>query len=211
MNGHAQRVCSTLALAILCTLPGVLAAQNLLINGSFEKDLGLSGWEFPDSTPVWSSFDIDASPDSGSAYAINTEADPDTQLLVLSQCVPITQAGLYIVGAHGYVDTGQSTGDIAAGFAVDLNHTDCSGGYSIISGNYIPSAGQWGSYSSGTALRISSPPPSLMSVEVYLRIDKTDAGGSFAAYFDDISLVRDTIFIGDFEQAVQSTAKLSSP
>jgi hypothetical protein len=61
------------------------------------------------------------------------------------------------------------------------------------------SAGQWAPYSSGSVIRISYPPPPSMSIDVRLRVDKTDAGGSFGGYFDDVSLVRDTVFIGNVE------------
>jgi hypothetical protein len=189
--------CAAIALLALAFAPICASAQNLLSNGDFDTDL--SDWQFPDATPNWSSFDVDGSPDSGSAYALNMEATAGTQLVVLSQCVPITQAGLYIVRAYGYADTGQSNGDLVAGFKYDLNHTDCSGPYSGLGGNYIRPHGQWSSYSSGNAILISYPLPASMSIEVYLRVDKTDAGGSFGGNFDGVSLIRDTIFIDGFE------------
>jgi hypothetical protein len=197
MNRSIFLACAMCGLLVLAAAPVSCAlAQNLLSNGDFATDL--SGWQFPDATPSWSPFDIDGSTDSGSAHAANSQANADTMLVMLSQCVPITQAGLYIVRAWGYAATGQSNGHLVAGYTLDLHHTDCSGGFSAVGGDYIATASQWGSYSSGAVLRIDAPQP-LMSINVLLRVDKTDAGGSFGGYFDAISLVRDTIFIDSFE------------
>lgn len=197
MNRSIFLTCATCGLLVLAAaLASCALAQNLLGNSDFATDL--SGWQFPDATPSWSPFDVDGSPNSGSAHAVNSQANADTMLVVLSQCVPITQAGLYIVRASGYAATGQSSGHLVAGYTLDLHHIDCSGGFSAAGGDYITTAGQWGSYSTGAVLRIDAPQP-LMSINVRLRVDKTDAGGSFGGYFDAVSQIRDTIFINSFE------------
>jgi hypothetical protein len=183
-------------LLVVMGLPACASAQNLLSNGSFDTDLG--GWQFKDATPTWSPMDIDGSPNSGSAYAVNAQASSGTQLVVLSQCVPITLAGAYVVQAWGYAATGQASGHLVGSYTLDVNHTDCSGGFVALGGNYINSAGQWASFNSG-AIIVTYPPQPSMSINVALRVDKSDAGGSFAGYFDDVSLVRDTIFDGGFE------------
>jgi hypothetical protein len=82
------------ALAASATPAG---AQNLLSNGDFAARQQLSGWEFSDAMPTWTAFDIDGLASSGSAYFLNDSADPGTQLVVLRQCIPITEAGVYIV------------------------------------------------------------------------------------------------------------------
>src|SRR5215475_4218049 len=99
---------------IAAAMPIRASAQNLLSNGDFDNDL--SGWLFPDSTPTWSSFDIDGSPNSGSAHGVNAQAGADTALVMLSQCVPITLAGAYVAHASGYAATGQSSGHLVGAY-----------------------------------------------------------------------------------------------
>ena len=185
--------CGLLAFAAV-TMPAI--AQDLLVNGGF--DSSLNGWQFPDAMPAWVPLDIDGSPGSGSAYYDNAQATGGTQLVVLSQCVPVTEAGAYLVTAYGLAATGQANGHLVGSYTLDLHHTDCSGGFSALGGDYIAATGQWEAFRSA-AIVVSPPAPALMSINVLLRVDKTDAGGNFAGYFDAVSLIRDTIFMGPFD------------
>lgn len=183
-------------LLVLAAMAASASAQNLLVNGNF--DTNLDGWQFPDATPTWAALDIDGSPSSGSAYYANAQAAASTQLVVLSQCTPITEAGAYLVTAFGLAATGQANGHLVGSYTLDVHHTDCSGGFVALGGNYIATTGQWESFQS-PAIIVTPPAPPLMSINVLLRVDKIDAGGSFAGNFDAISLVRDTIFMEGFD------------
>lgn len=198
MNLPARLLFAVCAMAAAAAAPA--AVQNLLANGDFASGIELGGWEFPDAMPTYSAFDIDNASDSGSAYALNASTDPFTQLVVLRQCVPITQAGVYILTASGYADTGQSaSGNLAASYALAPSQTDCGGGFSTLGGGFIESTGQWTSFASGAAINVPNPPAPSMSIQVLMRVDKNEASGTFGGYFDAISLVRDTLFIDGFE------------
>lgn len=175
-------------------------AQNLAGNGKFATDL--SGWSNPDAVPVWSSFDIDGSPTSGSAYYANTQPNAGTQPVVLEQCVAIAQKGAYIFGVSGYAPGGQTaSGNLVGGYAVDVAHADCSGGYSALGGFFFTHMGQWESHSTSTTqnpvLIVSLNPAASILIE--LRVYKADASGSFGGYFDDAYVIRDTLFQSGFE------------
>jgi len=176
-------------------------AQNLLANGDFDTDL--SGWNTPEVTPTWSSFDVDGAAASGSAYFVNTQADAGVRQAVIAQCIVITQPGAYIFGGSAYTPTGQaSTGYLVGGYLVDLHHSDCSGGWSATGGFFMQSLGAWTHYATTGGfyqpLIVYSLNPEA-SIFIEFSIEKTEAGGSFGGYFDAAYLIRDTVFIDGFD------------
>lgn len=199
MNGSTLSAIAKASALLAVALCAGASAQNLLSNGDFDNGAMLSGWQFPDATPVWSSFDVNASASSGSAFGTNAQVDAGTRAFVLRQCVSISQSGLYVLGASGYTPTGQGSGNLVAN-ATALTSADCSGTSAIFTGGFfIPSVGQWQSFTSGTALVVPSPFTPPLSIQVSLGIDKDAAGGSFSGYFDRLFLVRDAIFADGFE------------
>jgi hypothetical protein len=176
-------------------------AQNLLANGDFDSDL--SGWNAPEVTPTWSSFDVDASTASGSAWFANTQAGAGVRQVVIAQCIPITQTGAYIFGGAAYTPTGQaSTGYLVGSYLVDVHHADCSGGWSAVGGFFMNSPDQWTRYATTGGfyrpLIVDSLNPDA-SILVEFSVEKTDADGSFGGYFDAIYLIRDTLFFDGFD------------
>ena len=193
---------SRFALAWIATFASTSApSQNLLANGDFDTDL--SGWSTPEVTPTWSSFDVDGSAASGSAYFVNTKADAGARQAVIAQCIAITQPGAYIFGGAAYTPTGQaSTGYLVGGYLVDLHHGDCSGGWSATGGFFMQSLGAWTHYATTGGfyqpLIVYSLNPEA-SIFIEFSIEKTEAGGSFGGYFDAAYLIRDTVFIDGFD------------
>lgn len=174
------------------------SGQNLLTNGQFDADL--SGWTFPDATPIWSAFDVNGAANSGSAFGTNAQAAAGARVLVLRQCVLVTQPGFYALAASAFTPAGQVDGGLIFSYRARRNSPACSGGIFNAFGNYMPSVGQWQRYTSGTFLQIPAPLAPDTTVEVLLGIDKTPAGGSFSGYFDDVTLVFDPpIFANGFE------------
>lgn len=175
-------------------------AQNLVVNGDFAANL--NGWSFPDATPAWAAFDVDALPGSGSAYFANTQSGTNTRPYVLRQCISIARKGAYIFGASGYTPNAQpSSGNLVGSYFSDLHNSDCSGGYTAAGGFFMSGVGQWKSYSTSTAqnpaLIVSLNPAASILIE--LGVDKPTAGGSFGGYFDAVYLIRDTLFQDGFE------------
>ena len=181
---------------LLATLPGFAGAQNLLANGGF--DTGLDGWDFPDATPVWTSFDILDAPDSGSALATNASSTMDSVVVVLRQCVPITKSGLYTLRASTFVRSGQAAGEVVASYGYGTS-ADCSTGFVRLGGFFMPSSDTWKTYDSGKILTVMAPVPPVASMFIQMRLDKTPAGGTFEAYIDDVSLTYEGIFDDGFE------------
>jgi len=180
---------------LLAMLPALAGAQNMLVNGGFDADL--SGWDFPDATPVWTSFDIADAPDSGSALATNAATTPDSTVVVLRQCLPITKAGLYTLRASVFVPTGQVDGEAIASYGYGMS-ADCSTGFFGLGGFFMPSMGVWKTYDSGTKINVPSDLP-VISMFIQVRLDKTPDAGVFEAYFDNVSLIYDGIFDDGFE------------
>lgn len=202
MNRSSVRLAGT-ALGVVATFASAapVNTQNLVANGDFAT--GLGGWDFPDATPTWTSFDIHGAAGSGSAYFLNTQAASGIRQYVLKQCIPITQRGTYIFGASGFTPTGQaSAGDLVGSYLMDLHHADCSGGYNAAGGFYMTSLGVWTAYATTTpsnpAMNVFSLNPDA-SIEVELAVEKTPTGGSFGGYFDAAYLIRDTLFLDGFE------------
>lgn len=192
--------CFVLA-ASIASIAQIANAQNVLANGDFDTDL--SSWDTPVVTPTWSSFDIDGSPDSGSAWFANTQSGASVRQIVISQCIPIAETGAYIFGGAAYTPTGQtSTGYLVGGYAVDLQHADCSGGWSAVGGFFMSSLGQWTHYATTGGFYQPLMVPSLnpsASILIQFSVEKTEADGSFGGYFDDAFLIRDTVFMDGFD------------
>ena len=187
--------------ALLCLAPPALTAQDLVTNGNF--DAGLNSWTFPDASPMWSSFDMNGSATSGSAFFVNTQAGPYVSQLVLKQCIAIAQTGAYIVGISSYIPSVQNgSGYLIGGYSMDLHHADCSGGWSAAGGLFMSSQGAWTTYSttvpSNPVLNVSIRDPEA-SISIELSVDKTTAGGSYGGYFDGAYLIRDTVFLDGFD------------
>lgn len=196
-----SRLATFLLAAAVASIACTAHAQNLLANGNFDTDL--SEWNMPDATPSWSSLDVDASPASGSAYFVNTQADANARQVVLLQCIAITEPGVYVFGAAAYTPTGQAgTGYLVGSYAVDLHHADCSGGWSAAGGFFMQSLGEWQRYAATGGMYPLLIVPSLnpeASILILFAVEKTEAGGSFGGHFDAAYLIRDTIFDDGFD------------
>ncbi|HUR82765.1 MAG TPA: BACON domain-containing carbohydrate-binding protein [Thermoanaerobaculia bacterium] len=105
-------------------------AGNLLVNGTFDKDVSAWGWfsRFPNAlgTPQWSQLDANGSPASGSMLLRDTDflASQSFQQL---QCVRLnTGGGFYEFGTK--VRTGGANGEAAIALLTYAS-TDCSDPY----------------------------------------------------------------------------------
>lgn len=181
-------ILSTLLLA--ASAPALAANPNLVANGDFFSAADLLGWQ-PGTSAEWATLDRNADPSSGSAYASNDSAGASTRVTQLSQCIPLTQRGQYRYGASGYVGQTSAQGSLIVA-VIPYPSADCTGGSP--SGVYLPSNGAWTDYGSSIAV-----PALPAAIEVLLIVQKDQAGGTYGGYFDNVYLVLDTVFIGDFE------------
>jgi hypothetical protein len=106
-------------------------AGNLLVNGTFDRDIANWGWQprFPNGLGVaqWSQFDGNGSPASGSILMRDDDFVASPSDLNYSfqrlQCVRIDGGAFYDYGAK--VRTGSAGGEVAIAF-ITFTSTDCS-------------------------------------------------------------------------------------
>jgi hypothetical protein len=181
-----------------CVLAGDALGQNLIFNGDFASNI--HGWNHPDALPSWKSLDADGSMQSGSAYYANTQAAGATRVNVLSQCIPTYDPGVYLMGASGYIPTGQSNGDLVFSYSLFVPSGQCLGAPGASGTFSLSEFGAWQVFSNTTfPLNVSIQPNTPASILLTLGVEKVDVGGSLAGYFDNIYLIRDTLFLDGFE------------
>jgi hypothetical protein len=153
---------------------------NLLLNSHFDEDL--SNWT-GDSflTADWDPMDVGGSALSGSALLRNVASSAGFYR-GLQQCVEVTPGASYDFGGWVYVAEAQATAGTAF---VDLYWTlnpDCSGFLSAGPDSpHVSTEGQWVLTKSEDV----TAPPNAQGARIRLAIQKLDAGGEFAAFFDD--------------------------
>jgi hypothetical protein len=191
------------AIAFLIGLAADVAqAQNLLANGNFDVDL--SGWDLPQPNSVdWSTFDINGPPlgdASGSGSAHGFVSGPmGTRAVIVKQCVPIAEPGMYIFGATVFMFPVSPVGTGVGNYTVSYNDTVCSS-VQIVGGFYMYSSGTWNNYTSGTALNVPAPGYAAMSISVSLSVETQDTLATVVgAWFDSVYLTRDTVFLDGFD------------
>jgi hypothetical protein len=161
------------------------AAQNQVFNGNFADSL--RGWS-QDTYQVWSaqvfwsSLDAGNSSSSGSALVLNTEY---ANGLGISQCMfgpAIIPGNLYVFGGKILIPTGQSnTGSAAVGLrwygqpACGGSPLDQPRSGSLTADNSFHSVG-W----------VGAAPAGAVSAEFVAYATKSETGGIFVAYFDDL-------------------------
>ena len=190
----------TLNLLVFLLFCGTLEAQNLLENPDFDTDL--SGWTLTGPVaPVWDPFDVDASPASGSALITNAEADAESDIEVLSQCI-ITGADRYVWAVKAFIPSGQArTGSVVLRYSYQANTFDCSGGFVSGGGVLITNLDAW-TDSNGNPVTISPEQVGTGgSMKLSIALRKTEAGGTFTAYVDSAVLHGDAFLKDSFEQS----------
>jgi hypothetical protein len=178
---------------ILALVVQPAAAQNLVVNGTFNQDV--SAWGNPDPpAATWSSLDANGSATSGSAQLLNNSAAAGTRLYVLRQCFVVLQSGLYRVEVAGLVST-QTAGGRLVVTQINRPSVDCSGGNSGSGGYFIQVSAVW----QRTQLELASLAAAGSSIELLIGIEKDAAGGNFVANVDDVKLVLIRLFADGFE------------
>lgn len=189
--------------AILLAAAITATAQDLVVNGDFERDL--SGWLIDPAVapaPVWDAVDIDALAGSGAALVRNTSAEASNRVYPLEQCIPLSGPGPYRIVAHGYIPSGQGGGKLVVSYWFSLDNPDCPQwqGSQAGGGNFIATVGGWGRYEQTIAADLPSPAPPHAMIKISLGVEKEAAGGEFLGYFDAVSVLGDSIFADGFER-----------
>lgn len=172
-----------------------LQPQGLATNGDFATNL--AGWTVSGAgEAAWSTLDVDARSDSGSAQLTSREvlAGQEHRVYPLTLCIDVTQAGRYFIGGSGRLASGQGSGRLVFSYFARPSD-DCSGGASAVGGRFLSSVDSW---SQAAAELIVFDPPG--SVEIRLGIEKDTAGGELHGNFDDVYLLLDEgVFADGFE------------
>lgn len=169
-----------LALLFLLAAATPATAENLLANPHF--DGSLAGWTAAPGA-AWSSADVAGSAGSGSASGSNSSPEGDLAVLQVSQCVPVTSGDIYDVGVRVLVADGQSRTGSAPVVVQWYDEEGCAGSpvfTETVGTATIPLT--WMTISDSL-----SAPATSSSAVLALFVDKNEAGGTFAAHFDNAS------------------------
>ena len=173
----------SVAAAVVCA--SAASAQNLLTNPGFATNL--DGWSVANDSTIpaaWSSDDAAGSPASGSALLTDTDADSGALITALNQCVAVTAGVTYKTSADFLFPGGQSSSGNAQILVYWLSQPGCNGFLSGVS--VSQSFGQFPNDTWNTASSDLRAPDDAASARVQLGINKTPAGGSLAAKFDNV-------------------------
>jgi hypothetical protein len=169
-----------LILGVAASLPAM--ATNLLENPGFDRNL--AGWTVV-PVGVWAGLDGEGSPTSGSARLTNNFAGVGFQSGQIGQCVAVDGGRDYSMAALARVVSGQArTGLVYLVFryysvpGCDEDHLiDGSSFYSTtVVGSWQTISGTW------------PLPPAARSLQLTVALEKNEAGGTFAANVDQVSL-----------------------
>lgn len=181
-------------LLMLLSVPA--AAQNLLTNPDFDTDLaGWTGSEVGSAT--WHGTDVDDAPDSGSARIVNDLADPQTEAVVMSQCIPI-EPGEYQYGGHAFIPGGQAaSGSVVMRVLGYSDTTNCTGGLFMVNGRLIDQTGDWSALAVDLSVSAGLLSGAAGSIEFELAIRKTEAGGELVAFADELFIALSPLIFSD--------------
>ncbi len=189
-RGARRRWAGSLALAVgalsisLAVAPAW--ADELVTNGGFATDL--SGWKaFTDANrgAAWSPVDAEGSGSSGSAELTNTATDGGIAETPMFQCAPVQAGEVYRVSAKLRVKSGQARTGKANWAVIWYPNTDCFGNsleYDIVGDVTAP--GSWVQIQDDY-----TAPPGALGARIVPGMIKSQAGGTFTAYFDDVSIL----------------------
>lgn len=187
-------------LVSLCLVPQARAEENLVTNGSFERDTeGWTAFEAKHNYPgqaSWSSLDANASGQSGS-IELRTSAVYGRESFAVARCIPLPVGAEWVrFGGRIRVPSNQSAAGEASLYAEFTSNTDCSG--------LRGSMGGLGGISNfdGWSSRVETQPVTRGSTGVRFILSVTkryvwqegdqmgeiDDGEPFVAYFDDLFL-----------------------
>ncbi len=196
----AGQVC--LCIATLAASTGT-GTENI-VNGTFDTEV-VTGWTLNNGTREWSSFDADGSPSSRSALLTNSPASSSHE--VLFQCGPVNENSDYAIGAEFWIPSGQ--GNPGMGFLGIYTYASdaCSGAdlsYSSTDST-ATDVDRW------VALHgVLAVPAGAASAHVRIVVSRLNTG-TFAAYLDDVSLLRSCLFCDGFESGDLSAWSSSAP
>ena len=171
-------------LGVLLLIGNAQAQTELLTNPGFAMDL--AGWSNLNNRPAqWDAADADNDPASGSALLTNVGTSNGGIPLALSQCIRVSAATEYGIGASARVAQGQPADTTAYVFAQTYQASDCSGN-SIQSESIGSVAANW--LSIGETLFTTND---TSSIRLSLGVGKPSGeSADAAAYFDNVYLQR---------------------
>lgn len=181
----------TLAITLLSlyglTGPALPArADELVVNGRFDDDL--VGWKtFHDAQRQadWAAADAAGSSSSGSAKLTNTEMQAAIVNTPMVQCVPVQAGEDYRAAAKIRVEPGQARTGMAALYLIWFSNTDCFG--NTLRSDSVGAATSPGGW---TPIHLDTTSPAgAVAVQLRTYVTKHQAGGTFSADFDDVSLL----------------------
>jgi hypothetical protein len=159
-------------------------AGNLLSNPTFDTDL--SGWAYV-GTGNWDASDALAQANSGSVVGTNSSVSPFTyETVLVSACLPVNAGAGYDSSLDSRIPSGQGLTVNAFLEVAWYSQAGCSGlhflGANSIAGN-TTADGLWHRATSNSSV---TAPAAATHASVRVHLAKTEAGGTAAAYFDNL-------------------------
>lgn len=170
---------------VLWVAAGPVSGAELLVNGTFDTDL--SGWTVLsdlEQTAHWSSVDAAGSTSSGSVEVVNRHPGGGFLEFPMAQCVPVDDGKGYRASAKIRIGFGQPTQGDARLILGWYPNTACMGDF--LASDVVGQVSALGSWLPVSAQVVA--PNDAESVMVWLAALKVEVGGSFRAYFDDVSV-----------------------
>jgi len=193
------------AIVVVAALGGSLAAaQNLVVNGGFESDVG-SWVALSDSSLAWDPLDADDDPNSGSALVTNLDPDPVDGTGAV-QCIDgLSGEQSYAFSAKARFPSGQTETGRAYLLIQWRSSPGCTGDVGISESSLVSSSVPdiW-----LTTSNVVVSPTATQSARLRLSVLKNAAGGSLDAYFDHVRL--EPAVFGDGFESGDVTAWSSS-
>jgi hypothetical protein len=162
-------------------------ATSLLANGSF--DTGVAGWTTVGLALAWSPADAEGNPGSGSAVVTNTSAPASFGGDWISQCVAVQPGSVLTLGGRSFIPSAQTTTGVANMQAYFFAGPGCTGG--SLGYVWTPSGGEAWTPDRWNSMDATGPVPAgAQSASVEVQVTKREAGGTFTAYLDELSVVQ---------------------
>ncbi len=174
------------AASLLCCGASLALGQNLIGNGTFDRDF--AGWQArttPNGTSAWSAEDADGAPDSGSAFFTTTHPNDSEFVPLLSRCVPVVAGESYVLSQDVRFQTGETTRGAAQIVLTWSASPDCRA--SLFGIGLVTE--RTGAPSWFTDSQTFAAPAGAVAASIQLGMDKDEAGGSLTAWVDNVSFV----------------------
>ncbi len=168
--------------------PAAEPTASLLVNGSFDSNVG--SWSAVTAALAWSQTDARGNPASGSAVVTNTSPGAAYGGNWIQQCVAVQPGNVLTLSGRSYVSSNQATTGIVQLEAYFSTSANCAS-QDVAGGGIVSQSGDDAFRSDQWILMqaVGTVPASAHSASIEVQVTKREAGGTFVAYVDEVSVI----------------------